>query len=123
MQYKITYLPQEEVTIIITFGKMTAEGFTEMAKDILNHPNYKPNNNTLFDHRELDYSATAIEDLNKIRDFHRQHENEIGNGKSAMLIKSIPDWNRLWSQGEKIETANQVQLFEDLNSAISWLQQ
>lgn len=123
MKYKIEYLSPENLFSIKTEGSMTGEDFIAMAEEILNHPNYRPNNNVLFDHRELNFKNVTMPDIEKIRDFHRTNENKIGNGKSAILVKSQSEWNNIWEQGEKIKTVNIVKVFDKVDDAINWIKE
>jgi hypothetical protein len=105
-------------------GKMNGDDFIAMAKDLLQHPRCLPNGNVIFDHRALEFTDVSIGDLQKIRAFHMRNEKKIGNGKSAIIVKVglSKEWDKLWSQGDKIKTENKVQVFEDYNDAINWIE-
>lgn len=123
MNYQITYLRQDDCFIVKTTGQMKADDFLNMAKNLLNHSEFHPNSNTLFDHTSLDFDGILLEDLQRIREFHMKNDKEIGSGKSAMLFNpgSSHAWEKLWSQGEKINALNRVQLFEDYDEAFKWI--
>ncbi len=123
MTHKIKYLNFERSFIIKTNGSMTGEDFVAMAKDILNHPDHKPDSNILFDHRDLNFENVTIQDIEKIRSFHRENENKIGNGRSAIVVRSRSEWNNIWDQGEKITTKNIVKIFDDLDNAFNWIKE
>ena len=123
MKYKIEYLNQNNLFTIKTDGNMTGNDFIAMAEEILNHPHYKPNDNILFDHRELKLENVTIHDIEKIRKFHRKNEKIIGNSKSAIVVKSKFEWDNIWKQGEKIKTDNIVKIFYDFNNAINWIKE
>ena len=94
-----------------------------MAEDILASPRCVPNSSMIFDHRELDFTHVTLEELNKIREFHMRNEDEIGCGKTAIVVKTgyAEEWNKLWSQGQKIKTGNITRVFEDMKQAIAWV--
>ena len=121
MKYKIKYLNPDNLFIIKTDGSMTGKDFIAMAKGILEHPNYKPGNNVLFDHLELNIKNVTIQNIEKIRNFHMENENIIGNGKSAIVVKSQSEWDNIWNQGEKIKTKNIVKLFDTFDNAMNWI--
>ena len=102
---------------------MNAVDFIAMAKDILRHQYFLANGNVIFDHTALKFDDVAVDDLEKIRAFHRSNEERIGNGKSAIVVKAgkALEWYKLWSQGEKIKTANQTCVFEIYNDAVKWV--
>lgn len=123
MDYSIVYTKSTNCFITKTNGKMNADDFIKMAESLLDHTKSFPGANVLFDHTSLDFKDVSVDDLQKIREFHMSHEEKIGNGKSAMLLKTglSKEWYHLWSQGEKIKTQNRVQVFEDYNDALGWL--
>jgi hypothetical protein len=123
VRHHIEYLNQENVFIIKTDGDMTGEGFIIMAEEILNHLQYKTDNNVLFDRRELNFENVTIPDLEMIRKFHVKNENIIGNGRSALVVNDQSQWNNLWDKGEKIKTANIVRVFDDFDSALRWIKE
>jgi len=122
MNYKITYMASMDLLSIKTNGRMNADDFIAMAKDLLRHPQCFPNSNAVFDHTALKFDGVSVNDLQKIREFHMNNEERIGNGKSAIVVKTglSKEWHKLWSQGEKIRTGNKVKVFENYNDAINW---
>ena len=52
---------------------------------------------------------------------YNNNENKIGHGKSAIVVQSQPKWDNLWNQGEKIKTENIVEIFDNFNNAINWI--
>jgi hypothetical protein len=122
MTYKITYTDATDLLVVRTSGKMNADDFIAMAKDLLRHPQCVPNGNVIFDHTALEFNGMSLDDLQRIRAFHMNNEQRIGNGKSAIVVKVglSKEWHKLWSQGEKIKTGNNVQVFENYNDAVNW---
>ena len=123
MNYKITFEEPIDLLVVKTNGKMNAEDFIAMAKDLLRQPQCLPNGNVLFDHTALEFKDVPVDDLQKIRAFHMNNEERIGSGKSAIVVKTglAKEWFRLWSGGEKIKTGNKTQVFENYNDAINWV--
>jgi hypothetical protein len=123
MNYQISYMDSTKLLVVKTRGKMNADDFIEMAKDLLQHPQCLPDGNVIFDHIALEFNDVSVGDLQKIRTFHMSNEARIGSGKSAIVVKVglSEEWNKLWSQGEKIKTGNRVQVFESYNEAINWI--
>jgi len=123
MTYDIQYLESMDLHVVQTSGDMTGYGFVSMAEALLNHPEWLPNKNVLFDHRDLNFKKASIKDIERIRSFHKKNENRIGSGKSAIVVKSglSSEWHKLWSRGEKIQTGNIVQVFENYDKAIHWI--
>ena len=110
--------------MVKTFGPMTGDGFARMSEELLAHPHFTVNGNVLFDHRDLNFQRVSINDIEAIRGFHTKNEARIGNGKSAMVVSpdDLETWNRLWSQGQKIDTESRVRLFQSIEDGINWLE-
>jgi len=125
MQYSIDHIYEDRITIVKTRGEMSADGFLVMAEGILNCSDRPVSGNVLFDHTDLDFAGVVLEDLDKIRAYHVKNEERIGSGKSAILLAAGMKlaWDKLWDQGQKIQTANIVQIFEDRQLALKWLKQ
>jgi len=123
MNYKVTFVDAINLLVVKTSGKMNADDFIVMAKDLLQQPQCLPDGNVIFDHTVLEFNDVALDDLEKIRAFHMSNEDRIGSGKSAIIVKPglSQEWHRLWSKGEKIKTANKVQVFENYNDAVNWI--
>lgn len=123
MNYQISYMDSTKLLVVKTRGKMNADDFIAMAKDLLQHPQCLPDGNVIFNHTALEFNDVSVGDLQKIRAFHMSNEVRIGSGKSAIVVKIglSKEWNKLWSQGEKIKTENKVQVFESCNEAINWI--
>ncbi|MBN1383927.1 MAG: STAS/SEC14 domain-containing protein [Elusimicrobia bacterium] len=121
MKYEIEWINPERLFIVKTYGDMTGRDFIAMAEDILGKTDYKPNDNVLFDHRELNFENVTLREIEGIRDFHRENESKIGNGKSAIVVKSLSGWNNIWDRGEKIKTGNVVKVFDDFDNALNWI--
>jgi len=125
MDYKIIYTDSTDLLVVTTDGRMNADDFIAMAKDLLRHPQCLRNGNVIFDHTALEFNDVPIDDLQKIRAFHVRNEVRIGNGKSAIIVKAglSQEWHKLWSQGKKIETSNKVQIFENCDDVIQWIKE
>jgi len=125
MHFEINYKRDSNSFFVKTAGRMSGKNFIKMAESILKTEGWKPNSDGVFDHQELDFSNVTLEDLTAIREFHKCHEMDIGNGKSAIVVG--PDrtdaWNTLWSQGEKINSQNNVRIFENMPNAIEWIEE
>jgi len=124
MNYTIKCVEPGFDLVVETSGEMNAADFLIMAEDLLRHPRCLENGNVIFDHRALEFGHMALDELEKIRDFHRRHEERIGNGKSAIVVKPgfAYEWHKIWAQGKKIETGNKVCVFENYDDAVSWVE-
>jgi len=125
MNYDITFDNVVDVFVVKTSGKMTGQRFVDMGKDLLEHLQWAANINVIFNHIELDFSGVFVEDLERIRLFHKENENRIGDGKSAIVVRPgfLQKWRELWEHGQKIQTENKVMVFDNLNDAVQWVKE
>lgn len=123
MRYDISFDNLVHAMLVRTSGKMTKDDFIEMAENLLQHPDFSSGENVIFDHIDLDFSDVCVETLEAIRSFHKQNEEKIGGGKSAIVVKPgfSEKWYTLWEKGQKIKTANKVMVFDDFNEATKWI--
>ncbi|MDD5218601.1 MAG: STAS/SEC14 domain-containing protein [Candidatus Omnitrophica bacterium] len=123
MKYAIAFDPFMPGCVVKTSGKMTGAEFIAMAESLLAQGQLKPDGNVIFDYRDLDFSRVSIDDLEAIRRFHKENEDRIGSGKSAMVVRPgfLKKWYALWSQGQKVQTKNRVMVFESLENATQWI--
>ncbi len=125
MDYEISFVESGSFHLVKTGGEMNCEDFLRMGADLLRHEKFQAGGNVVFDHRRLDLSAVRQDTLDEIRGFHRENEEAIGAGKSAIVVGSgrVDAWNGLWRMGRKIVTSNRVEVFEDMDCAVKWINQ
>lgn len=123
MQHIVHYLDVNGLFVVKTSGTMDAQGFYKMADDLLKHSRWAKDRDVVFDHQDLDFSKVSFDDIEGIRDYHRKNEDRIGGGKSAIIVREgfLGTWERLWSQGEKIQSANIVKVFDRYDEAMDWM--
>jgi hypothetical protein len=123
MFHNVSFIRSQKYFLATTSGMMSGDGFVALGSALLEHPDWLPGRNVVFDHRDLTFTEAKLSDLEMIRKFHRQYEKKIGNGRSAIVLKqgSTEAWQRVWEQGRKIQSSNIVKLFENLNLAIQWI--
>ncbi len=92
-------------------------------EDFLSRKFWRSGMSILIDHRKLDFGRTNISMLQQISLFHQKNDARIGNGRIAILVKSLADFGRgrqfellTW---EKISAKLEVFLEEE--KAFDWL--
>lgn len=122
MDYDIIYSDERDFFVVKSSGQMIGVGLVAMGQELLDHDQFSAGHNVIFDHTDLDFRQTALSDLQKVRMFHAENEKAIGGGKSAIVVNVglIDMWNLLWSKGEKIETNNNVRVFDSFDEAVMW---
>ncbi|EAT15306.1 putative signal transducing protein [Desulfuromonas acetoxidans] len=123
MVFDIEFDPQHRIFIATTSGTLTAQGMIALGQELLAQTRWQAGMAVIFDHRQLEFAVTPVEDLEAIRNFHRTHQNQIGHGKSAFVVGpgQADDWLELWQQGNKMATNHRTAVFEEIEEAQVWL--
>ncbi len=79
--------------------------------------------NVLFDDRKVEFNETTVELVKKVSEDYSAREKQIGNGKAAILMKSLTDYAR----GRQFElltekrVSSELNVFTDEDKAVNWL--
>jgi hypothetical protein len=123
MEWTIEHDPQRPYLEVRTRGEFTLQDHVRMVEDILARPFWVPGTDVLFDHRELDFGNIGFAEMTAARSTHASHDEQIGNGKSAMLVRSQRDFG-LSRQFELLSeefVAAKLRVFLDEAEARAWL--
>lgn len=123
MNWTIEYNKEHNYVKIVTEGNFTLGDHLEMVKDIISQKFWKPGMDAFFDHRKLDFNETTVELMKKVSENHKKYEMQIGNGKAAILMRSLEDYLRgrqfeLLTSGQASAKLN---IFMDEDKAVKWL--
>src|SRR5215203_1947656 len=94
MNWTIEYIEKLNFVKIVTDGDFTDSDHIAMIEDIISQKFWKPGMDTFFDHRKLEFNETDITLMKKISENHKRYEGQIGDGKAAILMKSLEDYLR-----------------------------
>lgn len=123
MNWTIEYIEKLNFVKIATEDDFTVSDHLAMIEDIISQKFWKPGMDTFFDNRKLEFNETTIDLMKKVSENHKTYEAQIGNGKAAILMKSLTDYAR----GRQFEllTSHQVSakvnIFMDEDKALKWL--
>lgn len=123
MNWTIEYIEKLNFVKIATEDDFTVSDHLAMIEDIISQKFWKPGMDAFFDNRKLEFNETTIDLMKKVSENHKRYEAQIGNGKAAILMKSLTDYAR----GRQFEllTSHQVSaklnIFMDEDKALKWL--
>ena len=108
---------------IVTEGLFSVEDHQRMIVEITSRADWKPGMNAFFDNRKLDFSRSDISIMREAANNHVQNDPLIGNGRSAILMKTTTDFAR--GRQFEILTDNKIstflRIFSDEAKALEWL--
>lgn len=110
---------------IITEGDGDVEGIIAFLKDIISHPQWKPGNHILLDHRALKIDAITVSGIEDVSAYFKSIADKLGNGKVALVMKRDIDFGiaRAWENITAYDVDIKVYVFRELEKAISWLKE
>ncbi len=117
-------LPQaDRHAVVTTSGTFAVEDHLRMIEDIVGRPGWRPGTDVLFDHRQLTFGDANFATMSRARSNHLRHDARIGDGKAAILVRSLSDYGR----GRQFEllasdsVSAALCVFMDPDEAIGWL--
>lgn len=123
MEWPVEQDPSGRYVRVTTSGRFTVADHHRMIEDILARPFWAPGTNTFFDHRSLDMAGATYQDMTMARENHQSDDAGIGDGKAAILVRSLSDYGsarqfEMLTQG-KIQA--HLRVFLDPDAAVGWL--
>ncbi|HET7233622.1 MAG TPA: hypothetical protein VFJ16_26670 [Longimicrobium sp.] len=109
--------------VVTTSGTFDVNDHVRMIEDIITRPGWLPGMDVLFDHRALDFGEADLRAMYQAGDNHLRNDERIGNGRAAILMRSLNDYGRgrqfeLLTEGRVSAT---MRVFLDEAEARDWL--
>lgn len=123
MDWTIEHFEQSRLVKITPTGTCSIDENLRMIKNLVSQKFWKPGLNTLFDQRNLDLNGTSIDVMREVSENFKKYEAKIGNGKTAILMKSMADFarGRQFELLTNYEVSASVKIFLNEEEAIRWL--
>ena len=86
MEWSVTYIPERFAIEVKTKGEFTIDGLRAMVTDILSDPRWKPDMHAFFDHRDMNLTKSAFNEMMIASGIHMEHDDHIGSGRAALLF-------------------------------------
>ena len=109
--------------VVTTSGVFDVSDHVRMIQDIVTRPGWRPGTDVLFDHRALDFGEADLRAMYQAGDNHLRNDEHIGDGRAAILVRSLNDYTRgrqfeLLTEGRVSAT---MSVFLDEAEARDWL--
>ena len=106
-----------------TEGDGDVGGIIAFLKDIVSHPQWKPGNKILLDHRALSIDAITRSGIEHVSAFFKTIGDKLGNGKIALVMNRDIDFGiaRAWENITEYDVDIKIYVFRELEKATSWL--
>lgn len=123
MNWEVEFREEHNFVKVATSGKFTLEDHLSMIEDIVSRGFWKPGMDVFFDNRQLHFVNTDIETMRNASGNHQRNNKRIGDGKTAILMKSLTDFGR-GRQFELLSTGKisaKLKIFLEEENALEWL--
>ncbi|HEX6038820.1 hypothetical protein [Longimicrobium sp.] len=123
MEWTVEHDEELGFVTVRTRGVFTTRDHLRMTEDVLSRDFWRPGTSVLFDHRALEFGAADLAVMRAASENHVAHDDRIGTGKAAVLMKAAADFGR----GRQFEMLSEgrisalVHIFLDEAEAIAWL--
>ena len=94
MEWTVELPGADGYAVVTTSGIFGVSDHVRMTEDIVTRPGWRPGMDVLFDHRALDFSAADLRAMYQAGDNHLRHDERIGDGRAAVLVRSLDDYGR-----------------------------
>jgi hypothetical protein len=123
MDWNVNFDELDGAAIVRTSGVFNVADHGRMVADIVGREEWHPGHPILFDHRALDFAGAGYDQMLGARNNHLAHDSEIQNARSAILMKSSPDFGigrqfQLLAEGR---VGAELRIFADELSARDWV--
>lgn len=123
MEWTVDDGPGGEYVVVTTRGTFRVDDHARMVEDIVSRDFWHPGRSVLFDHRQLEFGDTGYPAMQRAAENHLSHDLCIGEGKAAILMRTLADYGRgrqfeLLTDGQ---VGAQLQVFREEAEALRWL--
>ena len=123
MNWTVHKIKGQSYIKVTTEGVFSSADHLKMIEDIVSRDFWMPGTNVLFDHRNLEFGETDVSIFKEASSNHEKNDQHIGDGKAAILMKSLADFGR-GRQFELIadnKISAKLHIFLREKEAIKWL--
>jgi hypothetical protein len=94
MRWTVELPGTDPYAVVTTSGVFDVSDQLRMIQDIVTRPGWRPGTDVLFDHRALDFGEADLRAMYQAGDNHRRNDELIGDGRAAILVRSLDDYGR-----------------------------
>ena len=109
--------------VVRTAGKFDPARHREMVEDIVSQAFWRPGTDVLFDHRQLDFGDSGIEQMRAAESNHAAYDQRIGAGRAALLMGGMASFGlgRQFTLLAEDAVSARMRVFTDEQAAVQWL--
>lgn len=124
MKWSVELSSDGRYVLVVTSGRFDPSSHRAMTRDILSRAYWRPGRDVIFDHRQADFTGASFPAMLEARDTHKDNDERIGDGKAAIVVKSLADFGvgRMFQSLSENQVRADVQLFQDYDAAVAWIE-
>ena len=123
MNWQIEYKKNQGYVLVVNEGEFSAANNLKLSAEIISRDFWQPGMNVFFDHRKLSFTSTTLDVMREAGNNLKQINERIGDGKAAILMKSMSDFasGRQFEMLVEFEVSAKIRIFLDEKQALLWL--
>lgn len=123
MNWLAEYIKDKNYVRIVAEGNFTVADQLQMMEDITKREYWQPGTNILCDFRKLEFDTDSLAAIREVSANRQKKENEIGSGKSALLMNTLADYGRgrQYQLLTESKVSAKIRVFTDEKESLDWL--
>ena len=104
-------------------GRLTFPALIANLDAIYRNADYRPDVDSVWDMREADLTAFTFLEVDRIKEFVKNHWAPAGRRRAALVVGRTVDYGfvRMFQSVFQGETSNEVEIFWEMEKALAWL--
>jgi hypothetical protein len=109
--------------VVRTSGEFSPDDHRRMVEDVVNRPFWTPGRDTLFVHSDLVLDGQAFPAMSRAAETHRRFDEEIGTGRSAIVMPNPAMFGvgRMFEEVTGDAISARLRIFREEEQAREWL--
>ena len=123
MHYEIRFAKARPLVEVRLYGRADIAAFAELDMELVDHPDWTPGTDMLFDFRQLDMSHLQMSDVRESSLFVRTLSERFGKGRLACVMGTTVDYGlaRAWELMTENDVSLQIKIFRSADEAWAWV--
>lgn len=123
MQHRLAIDPSHRLAYVQLIGRVNTRHLLEMTMYVLQHPDWEPGYNELWDGLRVTETQIDLEEIRAALEVDKDFEDQVGNGRVAAVVGRGLDHTigKLYQGMARKLSARQYEVFWTMDGALEWL--
>ena len=121
MELTTTFSAEYDLRVHTIRGELVLEELLETLRSLYESPEFRPEQNSLWDVREARLEGLSSDQVKQIGDLVSEHWGKQAAPKSALVASKDLAFGLARMYEARLESRGQVRVFREMEEALSWL--